>query len=647
MKFKTLKASVAIVALVTSSILVLLSLMLIQIVHFSQFNLYRFSRKMAAQWFLEGRMNETLDRIVNEGVMLRAGDFPYTEKINGKDQTYRFQISALSAQNWKIRASMLWQKEIPVEEEVVIHWNTDFGKILVFGSTHWKISKATLTVGSMVLKEPLTVHFDKGISWQAWTGKEDEVTIFPGVYVPAKWIGGDKKSLVKNFFDNSSEIKTRPEKMPHFKILQQKDSFADYNIVLRNYRRYFDASWVIEDAGFYTTRKIVNYLDVYKQKVDDGNGYRTEVIVGEDSPDHLYVSAPSRTQWRKILSINDSYAYGEVSGGFLWQDLDKVILRASSEKTPQAVDLPPDAYRDLGVIYLRGKGWSLISRYEKPDFVAFNEVSLRARYHLDQDFMYVPKDGSCRFTSQRFFKKFVRNIGKGTGAQYTFALPGIHGSFGVYVNGKRVKMNSRDQVSVTLEHAPPQGSDVFVWIYPSLFFLTKKPPSSYTSIYRDSVTEAVELNFDSIQNYPTHSVIYSKLPLYLTGTVQEKLVVLCDQDVYFGAVNRDGKGSSILVVSRTGVWGILPDEGKLVSHHIMIVSPLDTFPVINSSSVYSGGKASLFGSLILTGVEKGRVMDVEQEFPNLIADSQVKRDAFTFPFSVFPFSVKILSVQRH
>jgi len=40
-------------------------------------------------------------------------------------------------------------------------------------------------------------------------------------------------------------------------------------------------------------------------------------------------------------------------------------------------------------------------------------------------------------------------------------------------------------------------------------------------------------------------------------------------------------------------------------------------------------------------------MKVTQEFPNLIADSQVTKDALRLPFSIFPFPVSVLSVSRH
>lgn len=643
-----LKASVAIVALVTSSVLVVLSLMLIQIVHFSQFNQYRFSRKLAAQWFLEGRMNETLDGILNKGEMLREGDFPHTEKINGQNQTYDFKISRVGSRDWKIQASMLWQKQIPVQEEVVLHRTTEFDKAFVFNQTkRWKISQNTLTAGSFILNAPLDVAVSGEKNWYAWSGKQEPFWFFPGVQLPARWIGGLKTEVVQKFFDNEGSTQTFKEKPPIIRSIRNQQKLPIYSRILANYRPYFDSSWVIENAGFYTTKRIFNSLDVYKFKIDDGNGYLNDWLYEDNIPPLVYVSRSLEGNWKQIHSIDESYGYGEGTENFLAEDLDKLILKASSEKYPLSIKLPPESYLDFGIIHLRGENFSFISVFEIPKYIALNETDRRGKYFINDDFVYDASSGSVKFTSSRFFKQYVRHLGKGTGTQYTFKLPGIRGNFGVYVNKKRVEISSRDDTSVTLKDAPPKNAEILVWLYPSVVFLSKKPPESGMAVYRDVDVEVVDVNLDEIQNYPEHSVIYSKLPIYLTGKVRENLVVLCDADIYVGKINSDGDGKTLLAVSRTGIWGVLPDDGKLVLKHVMLVSPLDTFPVLNDVAPFEGGKASIFGSLLLTGKNKNRVMKVTQEFPNLIADSQVAKDALRLPFSIFPFPVSVLSVSRH
>ncbi len=649
-------SSVAIVALVTVVILLIIAMGLIQIVLFTSLNSERSSDIIRAKWFLEGRVEEFIDGIVTGTKQFSLGKFVYKEPIDGADQIYEIDV-AKEADRYVLTATMRWKEKYPVQQRIEFMRLNPFEYTLFFNSDEsQKVRENMVVFGNIAARGYLELSEDGG-------GKI-YYNVTPA-YKPRVDYWGSTPSLSPFFFTNAIngliakpfiDFNPSPYNLEMSEIVKRNQSLRelklpDFMTLMESFLHYRDDRWVLKDYGAYETLDIANYLNSEKELVAFGDGFTTRFPVSAGKVMYVYIKRiANNLRYQKVDTFDYAYYYG-IQNRDQFYRYDGTVLYLTASENPFAVMLDEDAYRTFGQFYLSGANWSYASSDERVNDVYFDSAVSGSRLLDGVDYSYDRYRKAIKIMAEEFYKRHTWSLGTGDGSKtlFDFANPG--GRIYIYVGNARTTSFTTYGNTINFDYSIPYGIPVNVMQDPPSLYIRKAPPPSGTGVFVDSVDRALVLDLSAIQNFPEHGVIISMVPLLIKGTPREPLAIIGWDDIYIESVNptEGGKemGAPVFIASRTGVW-IYRRTSQFMNeiNRCVIDTPLNTIDTVFESGEIGNPPVTIYGSVFFTGESPSREMNMNFFAKNFIYCADILKYLDREPFSLFPLPVIVNVVRR-
>lgn len=651
---RTFKSSVAIVALVTVVVLLIIAMGLIQIVLFTSLNTQRNAEITRGKWFLEGRVEEYMDGLLTGNRTFATGNFPFQEPIDGTNQEYRFAI-ARQRESYSLDAEMRWKNKYP------LHQHIDFSRLNPFGYALFFDKDAEVTIadrlivdGSIAVRGSLTVNRDGGDVF--FRGRGDSGAI---VYdteppsIPGSVFTDSTAKLIDSPIDTFSPFPVNTDLSAYFKKSKAlRDlSLPDFQTLAETYLKYKDDRWVLENFSVGDTVSIANYMDVYKELVAFGDGFSTHFPVRAVKPMYVYVKrVADNLRYQKIDSFDYAYYFGIQNRDQFYHFDDRTLYLTASEGPVETL-LDETSYRTFGYYYLSGEKWSYLSLDERVKDVYFDTPDVGHNLVEGIDFVYDRAQKGIRITADAYYKQYVLNLGTGDGNKREFPFVNPGGRIYIYIGSDRTIGMSSFGTAMMFDQPVPYGLPVRVLVNPPNLYIRKAPPASGTGIFIDRSQKVLVLDLSTIQNYPSHGVIFAAVPVLLKGTPREPLAIIGFDNVYIQSINPtdDGKpmGAPVFVASKTGVW-IYRSGGQYENeiNRCVIYTPLDSINTVFESGEVGNPSVTIYGSVLFAGTYPGQSMNPGYFGKNFIYCPDLAAYLDREPFSIFPLPINIQTVRR-
>ncbi|OHD54065.1 MAG: hypothetical protein A2Y33_10125 [Spirochaetes bacterium GWF1_51_8] len=652
---KRLRSSITAVSLVTVGVLLLIAVSVMTIAQFSFFNTLHDAEVSRGYWFLQGRIQEYFDYIIQGKSPLKLGAFSQSEKIDGKDQLYTFEIKRISKDLYSLNAQMNWKNQAPVRITVEFSRLNLFDYVWFINSDKSaSIVQDMIVVGDIATKGKLSVISEDGGSSFYW--------YTAGAYIPKIEYSGEAPDMNPVYFerdladminDQYLSVNSSPKEISFSQSMVKNATLStivppSFASIWQSYYRYVEAAWIIRDYSFHDTKHVVNSMTSWKELVGFGNGYTTRFPVDTDLVYHVYVKKTSSgLKYQNIVSPDYAYYYGPQGPDmFFGVENGRLILKGS--EMPVQLFFPEEAYRLFGYYGIGAKLWSYISLDETVDMVFLEEPIFANHLLPGSDFDYYPYEKMVKLTTPAFYKKFTQDIGRGDGNTMAFNfVPGM-GRIYFYVGGMRTVALSSFGEQVMFETPPFPGADVQVVQDPPAFYLKKSPPPEGTGVFIDLNEEAVLLDLDAIQNYPQNGVIMATVPLIVKGTARSPLAIISTRNIYLININPNKKGEPVLIASGAGVWLYRPKEPtKSDLFKVAIYTPLDELYPVSESGELNNYPVTIYGSVIFSCEFAQNAMSLPMFEKNYIYYRGIRDYLDKEPFSYFPMPVNIQSVKKN
>ncbi len=649
---KKYRSSVTITALVTTSVLMIIGTALINLVYFSMTSSERESENLRARWFLEGRVQEYFDGMLSGEILPRSGKFRYQEKIDNRNEIYNLDLRE-SQGKFYLHASMRWKGRYNTEQLVEFTRLNLFDYTLFFkGKNEVKLDQNMLVYGNIGVIGELRIDTlsDAGLYIYA-----------DSKYTPYLSYAGPKPSINPTFFNNPMadllenaliNLDFSQQRVSESSFYQSRAALKDihfptFDDIWKAFAPFYDQSWYITDPTFFDTLGIVNYVSSEKELVGLGTGSATRFDVFGKKFHYVYVKN-NIPDW-ELQNINGiEYAY--FSGyqnrtQFFTIERGQLALKAS--ETAVSILLPEDAYRTYGGFYLSGEGWSFISKSETIDQLYFNTVQLTARLLPGIDFYYHPADRFIEITSDSYFRQHSQTIGIGSGNQSTFSFYNYGGRVYLYEGMNRTSEFNSVMGNLVFNSPPAPGVPIRAIINPPIMFVKKAPPADGAGIFVDKSEEAIILDLDEMQNPPENGVIMANYPLVIRGTANVPLAIINSENIYIENLNPDDNGKPVMLVSRRGVWLYRQsDKSDNKINTCIIYTPLNGLYLVSETGDFQNPPINIHGSVIFSGEYSHGAMDVEIYSKNFFYDHKILDYVKSYPLSLFPLPVEVMSVRR-
>ncbi len=547
--FLRIEASVTVVALVAVTLLFLLSMVIASMVQVGFLQTQRMAQKTQARWLLEGEVARWF-LFFQRGEVGREGKVP------------------LSLSNTPISGELKWYLG-------VTNWQLD-------GWAGGGVGKSELHLeGWIVPLFPATICWlypvDLSLRWP-W-GVEGDIALPPGSTFETNSYAFHLTGRV--LLGRVEERRFFPEKQAiHVPLLWEKRQ--DISLLFEYAKREAKDPWRITSEGMWSVEEVVNHLSPRKQWLAWG-GSEVRLSFLWTSRQNLYIRKKNstNTSWERFFYYRGPQKMETIS----IDGENRLVLLLSrnpylKENAP-VVELPQEAWDNLGEIVLRGKDVSLVSEAE--DVLAFR-LGEREYYFSESDFVYERARGILRIISGEFFRRHVVDVATADGWSREFGVPSVRGNVMVYIDGKRVWNYQRTSTRIVFEQAPLAGSKIQIVRGVENFSLYKKPPASDDGIFAEPVERCVVLDLDDVYNPPENGVIYSTVPLIVRGTAKQRLCIVSEGSLYLGDINPQG-GEPVALVSRAGVWLLQEDGSPRILRRVAIISPLKGIYALGESFV--------------------------------------------------------------
>lgn len=648
---KRLSASVSVIALVSVTILLLIALILIQLLTFTAGDMDRSAEVLRSRWFLEGRVNEYFDGLMNGDFSLSTGEFTFVEPIDGEEQRYTFDVSEEDG-IYTVDLFMRWKDRYNTEQSIRFSRLNFFDYVLFFNTdVSISLEEDLLVYGDIAARGSLSID-NNGHNFYSYVQND---------FVPQFDYLSDSPTISPSFFTNSIiGLFERPYiDFTVGKISLSASKMKDQNLSLENlklpsfvqiwnaYADFADSSYVLSEIPSRKSRTIVNYMSGEKELIGYGNGNSTQFKT--DREEMLYVYIKSISSGNLIQEIG-SLDYAYYSAGTLnsspFYELENGFLTLKASSEPVQLTLPEDALNSYGGYLLKTEGYRFISLDESLKYLYFDTPYRANRLIKGVDFDYYPSLRWAKITSKAFFYEHSFDLGTGDGKTTSFDFFSPSGSYAIYNGDEKTKNYSIIGSSIVFDSAPSAGNEIhMLYDLPELYF-QKEPPSDGTGVFLDLEEDCRVLDLDEIQNYPSHGVIYSYVPILVKGSADEPLVVLSKENIYVQNINPEGSGSPVMLISESGIWAYRPTgitQNPL--NKCILITPLNSIYTVYESGLVRNPPMTIWGSVFFTG-EGGSTMEYDTFGKNYLYYEDIALFLDTEPFSLFPLPIELLQIRR-
>jgi hypothetical protein len=651
---KRFRSSISAISLVTTGILLLMAVSIMTIAQFSFFSTLHDAEGARGNWFLMGRVQEYFDYLIQGKSPLKTGLFKQTEKLEGIEQAYSFDIKRIGKDLYSLTASMNWKNQVPLKITV------EFSRLNLFNYVWFyncdktaDIVQDMIVVGDIAVRGNLTINSTDGGSSLYWYSSPS--------YTPKIEYSQNPPEMKPIYFEKDLQEMVQaqylsanftPRDVPYSASLSKNETLATvippgFASVWQNYIRYVEPSWMIRDLAFFDTKSIINTVSSWKELLAFGNGYMTRFPVDSSLIYHVYVKKTgSNAKYQLIFTPDYAYYYGPQGPDmFFGVENKRLVLKASEKAIP--LFFPEEAYRFFGYYGIGSVLWSYISLDEEVDTVYLEEATPENHLLQGVDYDYYPAQKVVKILTSAFYKKYTQDIGKGDSQKMGFNFKSMNGRIFFYLGGKRTTAFSSFGDQVIFDNPPSLGTAVQVVQDPPPFFLKKAPPGENCGVFIDLNEEAVSLDLGEIQNYPQNGVIMATVPLIIKGTAHSPLVIISTRNIYLININPEKTGEPVMVVSGSGVWLYRPKmPTKSDLYKCIVYTPLDDLYSISESGEYNNYPVTVYGSVIYTGEGVHNAMKIPMFEKNYIYYRGILNYLDKEPFSYFPMPVDIRSIKK-
>ncbi len=637
------KSSTLVSVLVAISIFSLIILVILTQIAFFGLNYRRDLNVKEGEWFLQGRVQEFFDALINGGSHFSEGRFDFTYKNENEMIPYTIEIDRKQKNLNSLKASLKWKNKYDISYLYEYLFFPLYDYVLFYGKDY------DSTLGSSVF---ISGKIGSYGDWKAAAQKDYQIYLYRDSSMDYFQNMPDLKALTftnsphslfsnKNFTFPSALF---PSSI-RFSRQTEKVNLPTIEKIWNVFSHYKDSAFIIDRGMGLPVKKIVNPFLSEKDLIGIGDGVTTRFSIDRPSINRVYIKKITKNSDKnKVPSLVYSYGEGDINKGFFQVINKKIHLKASEEILP--IIVPNEAYGDLGTVYLRGKDYSAIGAAENIENLFIVRVNLVNELIEGSDFEYYPETGELRFISTKFFHDYVEHIGTGDGVRKTFPL--THFSIPIiYVGKKRVDARIGGGI-IELTTPPPYGADVLGFRPPPLF-IKKYPPMPNDGVYIDKEEEACILDLD-LSSPPRYGVIFSKLPLIVKGEAAFPTAILSTENIYLENINSKREGKPVLIISGKGVWAFQnTNENSIILNRVYICSPLDGIYLVKGKEEMPDPTINIFGGAFFS-MEKNDFKMENLRFlkANFFYDSFLTNDIEleNTPFMYFPRPFLIKKIMR-
>lgn len=639
------RASVTVTALIAASILMVVALAIIELSSFMMRNSSREMERTRARWFLEGRVHELFDSWIDGSAPFNSSRFSVVETIDGRSEECLFELESPSEGFYRLRASIFWKKSIPVQQIIEFTRYPLFREILFanqdlsMASRHRSfLSGPVLVRGSWTLtpenKDSLFYYQEAGGLGARSTGE----------------LNGRLAGFTNRLKSSYSSNEDPPEPSgngvtPGVDTIRMKElELPDFETVWKAFNR--NDAYRIDSLNLYQTRYIANPLHTEKELIAFGNSSSISFPLEGRTTYGVYLWKTSTgSRYQKAPSDDTAVVRGRGNETQAFQ-VTNSALRFTACQKPMTLELPDEAFVSPSEIRLSGEGWSYMSPSDRVAVLYVGEPIPANRLFPGSDFEYIPSVRTLRMKNRAFLNDFSVLVGRTDGRNTRFPLPVVSSRaairYLVFVGNNRAQPVQRGSEMV-FSSPPAAGQEVRV-VRPPVLSVLKMPPDDDTGVFIDRNEQVAVLNLNQVNI--GSGIILSSLPLLIRGSANQPLVILSRQSVYLESVNPAGKGETVMIVAREGVW-LYPQPGnnRPVYNHCLVYSPLNGLPVISSNTV--NPPTTLFsGAVVLEGSKASSLNPSWKWSCNLIYDENVIKSMKNMPFLLFPVPFQLETLRR-
>jgi len=649
---KRKKASATIVAMVAVAILAVLSLVILQIISQSQLNINWQLERNRANWFLEGRLQWLMDGFINGSLPLKPGEYSYKEQLEGKEIYWNLTINKIQERRFILTLNSLWNGRIPIKRKIV------FDNDNLFDYSFFVNGKMDL-----ILERDVAFHGRIGANgdFSLRTPTGGKIYFFcnsdftPVIDCRGSFFTLNKPLLFTNspfFLIQNPDLNTSKLSLYSNNItinrLSDEVKIPSFDSLWTLFYPYRDEVWCIGPFSYLPSKNIINTLSSEKRLLAIGDGYSTTFDCSAEKVGNIYIRKINVSNRNIVDSLQYAYFYSKdvPRENYYSYDRGRLVLRASM--TPVLVSLPDEAFNQFGEISLGGKDFSFVSIDERIEKLSFYKPSFGNIFEEGRDFVYDSAKRKIKMVSPEFFNNFTQKLGYGDGRTKVFPVVRTLDRFYFYIGGERTVNFKLFPNRVEFSNPPPSGKEITAMRSTSLFFIQKRAPAENVGIFTDREEKAMVIDFSTVQNYPSGGVILSTVPLLIRGESAMPIIVLSKENIYLQNLNPSNRGEPVLVASGKGVWFYKAEKQKEIKiNRAIIYSPLRGLYTIDEKGNQSDMPLTVYGSVFLTLENEKGAMDFPSIAQNILYYGSITNYVKYRPFSLFPGSLTVLSVERN
>ncbi len=430
--------------------------------------------------------------------------------------------------------------------------------------------------------------------------KANFVNQFPSLF--ARNTNVTYTSIVGNIYLTESEIEgitLKLDSISNTTLISHLDFKVNIPEIVKKALTIVDKDWHITSYSSVNTEEFT--MPLYFRKILLGR-YNSRPLnyTGKDIENVYFLTSYKK----EVDPYEDTDTFG--SRGFF----SKLFLKLQDGKldfttSPVKVALPAESFSKPFEISLDIENSKLVSTHRKikgvfldnpnDNLLASGEIKL--------------ENNKIIIVSEELKNKYYYVAGEGDGFRKSFQIPNITPQF-VYLDGERTVNFYVNVGSITFNIPPPRGSKIVIMKEIPEIYISKDPPQIGTYVYVDRKVKCVKINFNDIENLPKNRLIFSTLPIIISGSPNEAVVVISTEDIFVSEdVNQSSEDNVLVLISRKGIF---LDEKIEKIYNIMMISALDgvyKFTKFHDSDLRNFPKLKLIkGSVILTSELKNHYL---------------------------------------
>jgi hypothetical protein len=645
-----IRASVSVIALVTVSILLLIGVGITNMVYFSMTSSSRDFEVTRGRWFLEGRVEEYFDAVISGSKELRPGQLVFKERIDGRNQEYRFEISKNSAA-YTLHATMRWKDRYTIEQSIEFRRRNAFEyAFFLAGDKDVEITRDMLFSGRVGFTGSWSVREknDQHVWGDGHTVFEyaDAVPVFSPRY---------SEIPVRDILKNPNGVFNLSRMDPPADAFRKDPALTEmrlpsFDAVWKTYTSMADPSWIIDESTMFDRYKVLNALTSEKELIAFGDGFSTRFpIEGQDVRNVYLMQTASDARFQMVPSLDYLYFRGPENRSAFFMTKGKELQLLASQNAV-SMNMPEESLGELSYFGFKGGYYCYLSKDEGVSEVFFEEPDGKHRLVEGVDYEYEKDRLALHILSAAFMRKHSTLLGKGDGKRINFPFQNMGRIMYIYVGGKRSTSYSLGRNTIVFTTAPDPGVEVRTFFDPPRVIVKKAPPGPSVGVFIDKIDDCVVLNLDQIQNPPARGVIISTQPLLIKGTTRSPLAIITSESIYIESVNPSfDDAAPVLLASGKGVWIYRrPEDSASPINKCFIYSPLSGIYTVLSTGDIQNPPVNIWGSSVFTEEKNTGVIVTSGTFEkNFFYWNDAREWLNRDPFVSFPFSLDVLRVRRN